>query len=103
MTIAAPVRQAVVYRKRVARLQPEGPPMACGHPAPCGCSRVAMCCLECPLPVCVFELPSAPRNAVRDAEIVRRRHRGDGPREVAADMGISLRTVHRVMQGQRAS
>jgi hypothetical protein len=58
-------------------------------------------CLTCPLPVCVHDVPgglaTVPRE-VRDAAIRQRWKDGESGTEIAAELGVSVRTVVRVIE-----
>lgn len=76
-----------------------------GHWADKGCD-VASRCLECPLPRCRYEVTGglrALRNAKRNPEIVRRYRAGERADEIAVALGVSRRTVCRVVAGRRAA
>jgi transposase-like protein len=58
-------------------------------------------CLDCPLPVCIEEVPRGrqrQRLDGRSAEMRRLVRAGVRPRQVAARFGVSLRTVQRATQ-----
>lgn len=44
----------------------------CGHPAPCGCEHVVVCCVECPLDECEFDRREAAMKYRRLNELARR-------------------------------
>lgn len=69
----------------------------CKHYSECGC-EVSACCLDCPLPVCKFELKQGMKT-VRDIQrylrIVHLLDEGRSVEWVMQVMGISRRTVFR--------
>lgn len=69
-----------------------------------GC-QVHPACLSCPLPRCVLDEPpgqrAAARNRERDAAIIAAMQRGESVRQIGATLGISRRTVHRVINQNR--
>ena len=76
------------------------------HWADNGCS-VAPSCLACPLPRCRYDVVGGVRtlrNRVRDPEIVRRYQAGERAEAIAADLGVTHRTVYRIISaGRRAA
>jgi hypothetical protein len=69
-----------------------------------GCT-VAPRCLACPLQVCKYDDPRyfySGQRAARDGEILRQRDRGRTAPEIAARLGISIRTVARASERRAA-
>lgn len=75
-----------------------------------GC-EVAPACLACPLPQCRYDGPASDRfaaamlrrNAERDADILASRAAGERPRHIAERLGVSRRTVFRVLKERAAT
>lgn len=69
------------------------------HYADTGCS-VSPSCFTCPLPRCRYDMPGGARavlNVARDAEM-RAAHAGGEPAQFIAErLGVSVRTVFRVL------
>ena len=68
-----------------------------------GC-EYAPACLTCPLPRCKHDDPGWVSRNVRDERdkmITARRRRGLSLEEIAAEMNVSKRTVHRVLRAER--
>ncbi len=68
-----------------------------------GCD-VAPACLRCPLLMCRYDHPDGLRgvlNIGRDAEIVRRRDRGEDTMVISEAMGVGVRLVFHVLQNER--
>lgn len=68
-----------------------------------GC-RMSDTCLACPLPVCIEDDPTLNwrlSRAARDGAIVKAYAAGATVPQLAADYGVSTRTVHRVRQHAR--
>lgn len=64
-----------------------------------GCAVIVGPCTECPLPRCLEDLPSVNEKRVaRDADIVRLRKRGVRAGEIASEMKISERSIHRIVK-----
>ena len=66
---------------------------------------LAPSCLSCPLPQCVHDLPGGIptlRRIVREIEIKQRRADGETLAEIAGTVGISVRTVTRLL-GERGA
>lgn len=64
-----------------------------------GCD-LAPACLECPLPQCVHDAPEMTRyyaNRDRNREIAARRRAGESVAVLAAEYGVSRRTVYRAV------
>lgn len=87
--------------------KPQDPPRASALPEhvdyrDTGCS-VAPRCLECPLPVCRYEVPGGLRGALtlaRDEEIRELRAAGPTVEQLAARFGVTTRTVRRSLARQ---
>lgn len=65
-----------------------------------GCSE-SPSCLECPLPMCRYEYPGGLRslmNIARDQKIVGLRTLGAPVAVIADEIGVSRRTVFRILQ-----
>lgn len=78
------------------------PPEFCHYPDE-GC-ELAESCLNCPLPVCVYDGPGAKRRLLkqqRALDIARRRAEGKTVRELSRTFGLSVRTVRRILQRLR--
>lgn len=80
--------------------------LTCGHPAPCGCEYGARCCFDCPLPECNYVAGiSGPRTEslrrAREAEALRRQ--GFRAVEIARRIGVSRRTVYRLLELDRSN
>ena len=71
-----------------------------------GC-EVSPSCLECPLPMCKYDDPTAYYRQIRDSrdrEIVQaKRVEGKSVSQIASHFGLSQRTVHRVLERSRAN
>lgn len=72
---------------------PEGL-LAAGGYKDTGCKHQPAC-LTCTFDVCVLDAPENPRKR-RDEEIRTRRSKGEKVSSIAKDLGVSIRTVHRV-------
>lgn len=69
-----------------------------------GC-HVHPACLSCPLEQCIYDAPqeSRQRRAISNQRQVREAYeRGLGVAEIAHELGVSLRTVHRHLRELRA-
>lgn len=66
-----------------------------------GCAAGGPSCLACRLPVCIEDMQSTGPEAVvreqRNANLRQLRDQGLMPSEIAKQMGMPLRTVHRVL------
>ena len=61
----------------------------------CGC-MAAHCCLSCPLPVCVLEVPARTQKSLhREAMVKEMKAAGKDWREITEELGISKRTLYR--------
>lgn len=70
-----------------------------------GC-RVHGHCLTCPLPACVYDAPRAMAEAAkvsRAREVERLMAGGLGPTAVAAELGVSRRTVFRIRRALQST
>ena len=68
-----------------------------------GC-RVYGHCLTCPLPACVYDAPRAVAAKVsRAREVERLMAGGLGPTAVAAELGVSRRTVFRIRRALQST
>jgi len=68
-----------------------------------GC-RLAPSCLNCPFPYCAYDLPGGERRLLkegRNQEIVRLSASGLTVKQIAAEYGVSPRTVQRVLKKAR--
>jgi hypothetical protein len=68
-----------------------------------GC-EVSPTCLECPLPVCRYEVPgglSAILREPRDAEVLTARRQGTAIDGICRQFGLSRRTVFRILSAAR--
>ncbi len=68
-----------------------------------GCS-LAPSCLECPLPVCRYEVPGGIRQIramERDAEATRLMHEGLTPKEIGVSLGMPERSAWRSLKRDR--
>lgn len=87
------------------RRQAGKPRSECRHTR-CGC-RAAKCCLDCPLPACVYDDPSQRHQSQRIAGVrelvVFMRDSGASAAKTADTLEISRRTVLRHLQHERAS
>ena len=75
------------------------PPEYCHYPDE-GC-EFAESCLNCPLPVCVYEEPGGKRRLLkrlRAKEMARLFSEGKGIKELAEMFGVSRRTVQRALK-----
>jgi hypothetical protein len=66
-----------------------------------GCD-VSPSCLNCPLPQCKYDDPTAYYRAKRQSrndEIRRLRGQGKRPAEIAREFGVTPRTVYRALKG----
>ena len=78
---------------------------ACGHPQPCGC-EVALCCVECPLATCKYDVPPKDRwefmyqfrHGSRNALIRAAAAEGVRRSEIATAVKMSERSVYRLIQ-----
>lgn len=71
------------------------------HPADSGCA-ISRSCLRCPLPFCKFDVPlSVQRMEKAIATTIALRKKGLSPTAIAAEMGVSVRTVHRRFEAAR--
>lgn len=81
-------------------LQLDLPPEYC-HYHDEGC-EISRSCLDCVLPVCIYELPGGRRRWLiiqRNREIARKHsYEGKGVKELALSFGVSQRTVQRVLK-----
>lgn len=70
-----------------------------------GC-RLHPSCLRCPRPRCIHDEPGSGELMwiirQRHAEIMRRVQEGEPAVHIAAQLGISERTVHRIVQRERS-
>lgn len=67
-----------------------------------GCD-LAPSCLSCPFEVCRYDRPdgiAGLRREERDAEIGRLREAGQSLMVIAAQVGVSLRSVYRIVRGR---
>ena len=76
----------------------------CGHPQPCGCRAGGECCEECKFDphVCIDDIKGSRSHilvADRDASIRRVVKAGVGVPIVASRLGLSERTVYRIVEG----
>lgn len=71
-----------------------------------GC-EVSPSCLECPLPACKYDDPTAYYRQIResrDREIIdAKRVEGKSVSQIASHFGLSQRTIHRVLERARAN
>ena len=74
-----------------------------GHYRDTGCA-VIISCLECPLAVCLEDRPQswerAQRNEIIYDLII---HKGRKAKAVALELNLSTRTVHRIVQNEKAN
>ncbi len=77
------------------------PPEVDRFPADSGCA-VSRSCLRCPLPFCRFDVPlSVQRMEKAIATTAALKRKGLTPMAIAAEMGVSVRTVHRRFEAAR--
>lgn len=91
--------QRPVPRLRGLRRQSRGLPENATY-RDTGC-EVASSCLRCPLPMCKYDDPTWGRRndlAARDDEIVKLHEVGISVQKIALQLGVSTRTVYRVVQ-----
>lgn len=76
----------------------------CGHIGDCGCEGISNCCFICPLPACRYDLPEG----IRTLKIMQHRDRvlemtqdGHSRREIAEDVGVTVRTISRIRELER--
>jgi hypothetical protein len=80
----------------------DNPPEYC-HYTDEGCELSASC-LNCPLPVCVYEIPGGKQKLIknkRSDEMVRLRNDNRSVGEIAAVFGVSIRTVQRALKAAK--
>ncbi len=66
----------------------------CKHYNECGC-EVSSCCIECPLPVCKYEMDWRTfKYRLRDLRIVHLRDEGRTVEWIAQVLGMGVRTVY---------
>lgn len=85
--------------RRRADALPEG----CSHPDD-GCS-ISKSCFDCPLPMCRYDHPGGLRsvlNLARDRKILGMRALGAPTEIIANEIGVSRRTVFRILKESRA-
>ena len=74
---------------------------ACGHDS-CGCAK-ALCCLECPLGVCLLEVSRDSKRAVlvdeRRHTALQMRSQGKTLATIARQLGVSRSTVGNLLAG----
>jgi hypothetical protein len=72
-----------------------------GHSS-CGCHYGSLCCLGCPLPICVFEVKGTNVTA-RNSHLLRLFKEGMSVPEIAGRYELTKRSIHRALELARTT
>ena len=76
---------------------------SCGHHTPCGCEVIRKCCLDCPLEVCILDLPPARKRTNKPQVALSLYEQGYSMSELQDVFGLSRRRVFALLNAARVT